>query len=272
MKTKLVFVLTLVALLAAGVPGVALAAPDEAQGILVTGQVTAISGDTFDMQSRQGREVKVQTDTQTRFRVRGVQNATIDAIKIGDVVAVRGQRAGDALHAKVVAVLPPQLRDQVAGQVTAIQGATLALEDKDGQAVNVLTTAVTLFRSKDNPNATLADIKVGDLVTAVGVREGDTLTAIHVGFRTPPQRQPGPIVTGEIQTIDGGTLTIKQPYSDPVTVNTSSTTLVVLRVEGGTAVGSLADLKVGDTIMTIGLRSSDNSQLDALVIVAGKAK
>jgi Cu/Ag efflux protein CusF len=274
MKTKLAIGLLIATVLVAGLAGTALAAPldQAAKPGTVAGQVTSINGNTLDVQSLRGETVQVQTDAQTRFRVPGVPGATITDIKVGDAIAARGQRTNNVLHAKGVAVLPANLRDQVIGKVTSIEGSTLMLEDKDGNSVNVQTTPITLFNSPNNPNASFSDIKVGDMVVVAGVRQGDTMTAARVGFKTPPARKPGPIVLGAISAVHGSTLTLKQPFGETLTVNTNASTFVVKRGADGAGAISVSDLRVDDKVMVIGPRSAENTQMDARVIVASQGK
>jgi hypothetical protein len=274
MKTRLAIGLVIATVLVAGLAGTALAAPldQAARPGAVAGQVTGINGNTLDVQSLRGETVQVQTDAQTRFRVPGAPGATIADIQVGDAIVARGQRTNNVLHANGVAVLPANLRDQATGKVTSIEGSALALEDKDGNAVNVQTTPITLFNSPNNPKASFSDIKVGDMVVAAGVRQGDTLTAARVGFKTPPARKPGPIVLGAISAVQGSALTLKQPFGETLTVNTSASTFVVKRGADGASVISVSDLQVDDKVMVIGPRSADNTQIDARAIIVGQAK
>jgi hypothetical protein len=100
---------------------------------------------------------------------------------------------------------------------------------------------------------------------------GDTLTAGQVNFRT--LRKPNsPITLGQINTIEGNSLTLKLPFGETLTVNTTATTLVVERGQGGAQVGSLSDLTASEGVMVIGTRSEDGGSITALVIVVGRGK
>ena len=274
MKTKLFVSLVVVALLA-GTVGVAAAAPAPTPAIqvgpgnTVAGDVTAINADVLTLHTLQGDSVTVQANARTRYRAKDNPNFTLADIQINDRLIVRGQWVGGRLHANLITLVPADLRDVAAGKVTAINGATLVVTKRDGTSLNVLTTNDTVYHSPNIQNPTFADIKVGDMVEAAGVLNGDTLAAGQVRFNTPPVHTPGPITLGRIASINGSTLTLNQPFGETLTVNTDANTFVVQRGQGGPQVISLSDLAVGEGVMVIGPRSSDGSSIAARVILAG---
>jgi riboflavin synthase alpha subunit len=271
MRIKAVAGLLVIALLITGV-GVAVAAPATApRGNALVGDVTAINGNTLTVQTLQRGQFQVQTDAQTQFVTKDNATITLSDIKVGNRIMARGSWSGNVLQAQLIALAPADLRDLVAGRVASINGSTLVVTRRDGSNVNVVTSADTRFRSPDSLTPALANIKVGDAVEAAGVLNGDTLTAGQVNFRT--LRKPNsPITLGQINTIEGNSLTLKLPFGETLTVNTTATTLVVERGQGGAQVGSLSDLTASEGVMVIGTRSEDGGSITALVIVVGRGK
>jgi hypothetical protein len=274
MKTKLFVSLLVVALLAATV-GVAAAAPAPAPTTqagarnTVAGDVTAVEANVLTLHTLQGDSVTVQTNARTRYRAKDNPNFTLANIQINDRLIVNGQWVGGRLHANLIALVPADMHDGVAGRVASINGATLVVTKRDGSSLNVLTTSDTVYHNPNIQTPAFADIKVGDMLQAAGVLNGDTLTAAQVRFNTPPARTPGPIALGKIASINGNTLTLSQPFGETLTVNTDASTFVVQRGQGGPHVISLSDLTVGEGVMVIGPRSSDGSSITARVILAG---
>ncbi len=269
MKTKVLMSLVVVAMLLASV-GVAAAAPMAAPAQIdrpnmVVGQVKSISGATLTIARGQGPELQVVTDAQTRFLAKDNANLTLSDIQVGDSITARGQWQNGQLLARQVLLMP----DRAGGMVTAINGTTLAITKLDGSALSVATTSTTKFQTKDNPNAQFSDIKVGDMIEAVGTLNGSTLTAIRVNFRTPIEKT-GPFAPGKISAVNSDSLTLNIGFGRELTVNVSSSTFIVKRDGQGGQVIQLSDLTVGENVLVIGVRSSDGSSMDAKTIIAGK--
>lgn len=267
MQTKWMAGLMAVLMLVACVGTVA-AAPAQADrpGATITGEVTAINGRTLTVQRGQQPAVQVLTDAQTRFHARGEAPLTLADIEVGDAVAARGQWQNGQLLARDVL----RLADRAGGRVASISGATLVLTQRDGATVTVATNAQTQFRSPEVPEATLADIAVGDIVQATGEQSGSTLTAALVVFNT-PRTATGPLAMGKIEAINGSVLTLTIGFGETLTVNTTSETFIVKRGEDGAQQVQLSDLTVGEGLVVIGPRSSDGSSMAARTILAGKA-
>jgi hypothetical protein len=263
--------LMVVALLV-GTVGTAAAAPAADWGRDgVVGDVKSISGTAFTLTTPERGDVQVQTSERTRYRAKDNPDFSLADLKVGDRVAVQGRWQGGKLQANVVGLIPAELRDKAMGQVQSISGSTIALTKPDGSALNVATTDGTKYHAKGLENPSLADIKVGDVVIATGVLEGNTLTASHVGFQT-PRAKTGPLATGKIAAINGGTLTLEQPFGQSLTVTTDANTFVVQRGEDGLVVISVSDLKVGDGVAVLGVRSSDGKSMAAKAIMAGNGE
>lgn len=267
MKTKVVLSLVVVAMLLASV-GVSAASAAPAQvdrPNVVTGQVKSISGAMLTIERGQGPQLQVVTDAQTKFVAKDNANLTLADIQVGDAITARGQWQNGQLLAKHVLLMP----DRAGGMVTSITGTTLAITKLDGSALNVATTSSTKFLTKDNPNAQFADIKVGDVIEAVGTLNGSTLTATRVSFHTPIEKT-GPFALGKISAVGSNSLTLNIGFGRELTVNVSSSTFIVKRDGQGGQVIGLSDLTVGEGVLVIGVRSSDGTSMDAKTIIAGK--
>ncbi len=265
MKTKVVLSLVVVAMLLASV-GVASAAPAQAdRPNVITGQVKSISGATLTIARGQGPELAVLTDAQTRYHTRDNSPVTFADIQVGDALTVRGQWQNGQLLARDVLLMP----DRAGGMVMSISGTTLAITKLDGSALTVTTTSSTKFVTKDNPNAQFADIKVGDVIEAVGTLNGAMLTATRVAFHTPIEKT-GPFALGKISAVGANSLTLNIGFGRELTVNVSSATFIVKRDGQGGQVIGLSDLTVGENVLVIGVRSSDGTSMDAKTIIAGK--
>jgi hypothetical protein len=78
------------------------------RGIRFQGEVTAKEGAVLTLSTAKG-PLSVWTDAETRYRVPGVENPTLDDVHVGDQVRVAAvsQGASGGLLAKNIAVLPP---------------------------------------------------------------------------------------------------------------------------------------------------------------------
>jgi RNase P/RNase MRP subunit p29 len=117
----------------------------------IRGQVTAVSGQTITVQTRQG-EVSVITDENTTFRISGVENPTIADVTVGSRIGVLGRWEEQALHARVVLVMGEQHGRRVMGQVTDISGSDITVDTRNGDAVIVHTDADTYHHAHSHPD------------------------------------------------------------------------------------------------------------------------
>jgi Domain of unknown function (DUF5666) len=268
MKHKMLMSLVVVALLLATV-GTAAAAPADAGGRDgVIGDVKSISGTAFTLTTLERGDVQVQTTDRTRYRAKDNATFSLADLKVGDRVAVQGRWQDGKLQANVVGLIPAKLRDKALGQVQSISGSTIAITKPDGSSLNVATNAETKFHAKGIQNPALADIKIGAVVVVTGKLAGDTLAASHVGFHT-PREKTGPMAAGKISAINGGALTLEQPFGQSLTVTTEANTFMVQRGKNGLEVINVSDLKLGDGVAVLGVRSSDGKSIAAKTILAG---
>jgi hypothetical protein len=147
----------------------------------------------------------------------------------------------------------------VSGKVTKVDGATLSVQQTDNTMVSVTTNADTAVRKL--VTGALTDLKAGDIVTVDGSKTGDTAMSAKTvtslgaasGAGAPSGRggaQTGgaaPALTGQIKSVDGGTLTVQGFDGSSVTVTTTPATVVRMQQPG-----AVSDIKAGDTLLIQG--------------------
>jgi hypothetical protein len=221
----------------------------------------------------------VTTTADTTYHVKDVDNATLANITVGDMVNVKGQAkdADKTITAKDIQVMPadkpndkPAEGAGIGGKVASVDttAGTLTLTVDRGPVTGtwtVNTTADTKYHVKDVTNATLADIKVDDLVGVQGqVNETDkTVTAKDIKVM-PAKPANGSKVGGEITAINGTSLTLKARNGDVLTILTDENTQYRAR---GNKDFSFADLKVGDKVAVEGsaVEGQDNTILATVI-------
>jgi len=146
----------------------------------IRGVIEAIDGDTIGLLTRRG-EVRVETNSETVFRIPGVEDPGIDDLHVRDLILVVGTSDAEAelFCARAVTLIPrrPSHLRFLRGEVTAIDGRTIVLNALQGE-VGVLTDGDTLFRIPGVGEPGLDDLEVGDRVgVLVGRTEGGGLLA-----------------------------------------------------------------------------------------------
>jgi hypothetical protein len=240
------------------------------RGAMIKGEVIAIDGDVLTVETEQRGEITVQTDARTRYRAPNDDNASLADIQVGDTIAARGRFTDQGtLRARMVLIVPPELADDVRGKVTAIDGDTITIEDRDGDAVEIVTSADTKFHLRGKPDASLDDVEVGMLLGAAGEFDANgALIARQVVAGEP--RQPlkgGPIAGGKVAEVNAGEIVLSYPDGSTLTVTTDASTLFITRGEGGPTLGSLSDVSAGARIVAMGVPSDDGGSLAARVIM-----
>jgi hypothetical protein len=226
------------------------------------GIVTAVGGETFELRIRRGK-VTVVTDENTRFRIPNVEDTTAADLKEKMPVIVLGQYDAEdkrVFQAKAVAAIPGRIlrRHVVRGELTAIEGDTLVIvapgRDAD-EGKRVRTTDETRFRVPGVEDATLADLKVGDRIAALGSKDesGDFVARI---VAVVPRRPRRIVVRGEVTAVDEGSFALDTPHRDEVTVIITDETR--FRIPGDADPG-LDDIAVGDRVGVIGRKDRDGN-------------
>jgi hypothetical protein len=242
------------------------------RGALIQGEVTAIAGDALTVETERRGEITVQTDADTKFRAKDNADFSLADIQVGDTIAARGRFIDDTtLQARLVALVPPELADHVRGEVAAIDGDTLTVEDKDGNEVGVVTSADTRFHLRGKPDASIDDIEPGMRLAAAGQFDADgNLAALQVLAGEPRERRllkGGPIVAGKVSEVNDGEFVLLYPDDSTLTVTTGASTIVITRGENGPTLGSLEDIEQDARIVVLGVPSEDGSRIDARVIL-----
>ncbi len=135
-----------------------------------TGTVTRISGSTLTLRTLAGT-VTVTTTSSTTFS-REEQTVKLSAVKVGDVVAVRGKRAGAAptatspIAATEITIEVPS----VAGRVQSVSGNTVTLVTGNGQLEIVVLSSSTAYHGIRGAAATSSSIKSGVYILAQGTQ------------------------------------------------------------------------------------------------------
>src|SRR5258708_38645172 len=139
---------------------------------VLIGQVSTAQDKSFTLATKDGDKI-ILTNEYTVFSGRsgkkaiaGTKDLTKDdfVISLGDI-----DDKGQMLSKKVIKQDPVKdLRKVVFGQVIFLDGATITIQTKDNQKLDLVTTSNTnFFQGKDE--ASFKDVKLGKLVVAVGI-------------------------------------------------------------------------------------------------------
>jgi hypothetical protein len=172
----------------------------------VRGTVTAVSGNDITVKTEQGDTYKIQTGPNTRFRKQrdrsqaqtseaGAANAQIKIsdIHVGDMVGAFGDKDDKAktVGAMMVMVIDKEQYEKAradfgktwtAGAIQSIDETKITVKRPDNVIQTIVVDENTSFR-KRRDSITLADIKVGDNVSAQGsLQNGNFVaTVLNVG-------------------------------------------------------------------------------------------
>jgi len=148
----------------------------------LAGEVAAIEGTTLVLDTP-GGQVDVLTDADTVLRIPGVEDPSLEDIKVGDKIAAAGTWEDETtFHAIGVAVGGRRegQRGVVRGRVVSVGDDSLVVGSPRGP-VTVLVDGETQFRVPGVEEPGLDDVEIGALVAARGTwNEGGTLRAVGV--------------------------------------------------------------------------------------------
>lgn len=138
----------------------------------VSGAVTAIGADSLSVLTAANTAVTVTTTAATQVHILATgADGSLSDITVGSQVEVRGPRNQDgSVTAEVITLLPAG--DQLGGRVTAVSGAAITVQDRDGSSAAITTTGATTFR-KGQDAAALSDVQPGQEVRAFGALQSD---------------------------------------------------------------------------------------------------
>ena len=135
-----------------------------------TGTVTQVSGSTLTLRTLAGT-VKVTTTSSTTYS-REEHQVKLSAVKIGDVVSVRGQRTGTSptatspIAATEITIEVPS----VTGRVQSVSGDTVTLVTGNGQLEYVTLSSSTAYHGLRGASAAMSSIKAGVYIVAQGTQ------------------------------------------------------------------------------------------------------
>jgi len=172
-------------------------------GSAVHGTITAISGSEFTIKTEDGTTYKVATGPNTHL-VKDRQPIKASDIHMGDVIMTGGDvdEKAHTVGAVFFAVLDAEQVQRMkqaqadfgktwtAGKITAINELTLTIDRPDKKSQTITVDENTSFR-KHRDSITLADIKVGDTVSAHGALQNGNFVATVLSVVDPNRRGPG---------------------------------------------------------------------------------
>jgi hypothetical protein len=125
-----------------------------------TGTVTKISGSTLTLRTLSG-SLTVTTSASTKYSREG-RSVTIAAVKVGDVLQIRGARATSSTATSPIAATAITIEiPTVMGRVQSVSGNTITLVTGDGQLEYARTSSATVYQGFRNATATSASVKAG---------------------------------------------------------------------------------------------------------------
>jgi hypothetical protein len=161
----------------------------------IVGKVTSVNKDFLTVAPLTGGEpVTIKIGANTRV-TKQRQPIKVEEIKVDEIVFARGQINGNAVEARMVSVVPPEMVQRlqqgmgggqfnredmgkkfIAGEVKAINETKLTIARPDGQSQDIEVDENTSFK-KGGESVTLADIKVGDFVAGPGELKDNVFVA-----------------------------------------------------------------------------------------------
>lgn len=220
--------------------------------------VSGVSGQTITTKDTSGATVTVKVSSNTQYTRLG-KTASLSAITAGETIHVRGMRNSDG------SISPSRVDIEVptyGGQVTAINGSTITIKDRQGASHTIHTSNSTTVERADT-TSTVSAIAVGDQIIASGAKNSDgSLNAEQISVHLPH-------AGGQIQSVSSSALTVKDRSGATVTIHLSASTqymTVTTGANGPTRTAtSFSALKTGAYILAEGVKNSDGS-LNAEVV------
>lgn len=143
--------------------------------------ITAIAGSDISLETADGWTRTITVDADTAYSKSGDAIALGD-LAVGDEIAFRQTLEDDGSWTiDAVAVILPH----VGGEVTAVSGSTITVEQRDGTTATITVNGNTEYQVNGD-NAALADVEVGMFLVAAGTENADgslTATDVRAGER-----------------------------------------------------------------------------------------
>ncbi len=166
------------------------------------GEVSAISANALTIQDPSGASATFAINTNTVFLKAGVSASASD-VSVGSFIRIVPTTPGSMTALKVFIQGP-----HVGGKVTAIDGSTITLTNRNGTTLTVIESGATTY-TKDGVAASSSDVLVGQRVEARGTfvtGSTTTLNATTVKIGSPgPGHEPvdGPGHGPGHESVDG---------------------------------------------------------------------
>jgi hypothetical protein len=234
---------------------------------VVRGEVVAIEDSTLTVKTPLGEKLVI-TDEETRFRIPGVQEPSVEDISLGDPILALGRPDEEgSLLARLVAVVTGQQlrRHTMRGLVTDIdvEEGTLGVTTRRGE-IEVVTGEQTTFRIPAVEDPGLDDLNLRDLVIVLGTwnAEEEVFRARAVALipRWPSHLR---FIRGEVTGIEDRTIVLNALQGEVGVLTDDETTFRIPGVEDP----GLDDLEVGDRVGALVTRAETGTLLAKVVIV-----
>lgn len=149
----------------------------------ITGTVSSIVGTTITLTNKAGVVYTVDS-TNAQFPQKPIPE-TFANVLVGDELSVVGAVTGNTILAKRITNISFFKRNVFGGRVTAISGNMITIVDLQKTAVTIDATNATFSNGFGDKTRTLtiADLKVGNMITAIGTQSGTTIVATKIEVR-----------------------------------------------------------------------------------------
>lgn len=221
--------------------------------------VSSVSGSDIVAKDENGASVTIHTSSSTTIERAGTK-ISLSALTSGTAIDVRGARNSDGtITATDVSVALPVY----AGVVTKISGNTITITSPRDNTTQTISVSSSTTYTRAGVSASLSDVAVGSEIAAEGTVNSDkSLAAARVDIDVPH-------VEGQIVSVSGSDIILRDPFGGTLTVHTTSSTKatsVTFGTSGPTQTTiAVSSLKAGDQISAAGTRNSDGS-LTALTV------
>jgi hypothetical protein len=150
------------------------------------GEVTAVDATTITVKGKGGATRVITVNGSTVYKLGTATGSKAD-VKVGVRVAAAGTVNGDTFTAITVRIQPAE----IGGIVTGKTGDSITVKRGDGSTAVIHVTSKTTYEHKGKDAATLADVAVGDRVSAEGTLRADgSIDATSVEGQAPKVKKP----------------------------------------------------------------------------------
>ena len=152
------------------------------------GEVTAVDATTITVKGKAGATRVITVNGSTVYKLGSAAGSKAD-VKVGVSVTAQGTVSGATFTAITVRIQPAEID----GIVTGKTGDSITVKRGNGSTAVIHVTSKTTYEHKGKDAATLADVAVGDRVSAEGtLRPDGSIDATSVEGQTPKVKKPAP--------------------------------------------------------------------------------